>query len=81
MATAYENLVTHLKLAIRQLRELVTKTESSVYKDELPEFRVRSEIKHPWAKGRNGEMQLAKLGEIGHTWTQNFLKAAKCLSL
>ena len=30
--------------------------------------------------GRNGEMQLAKLGEIGYTWTQNFSKAAKCLS-
>ncbi len=30
MATAYENLVKHLKLVIRQLRELVTKTESSV---------------------------------------------------
>ncbi len=53
MATAYENLVTHLKLAIRQLRELVTKTESSVDEDELLEFRVRGEIKHPWAKWRN----------------------------
>ncbi len=42
--------------------------------------RVRGEIKHPWAKWRNGEMQLAKLGEIGYTWTLNFLKAAKCLS-
>jgi len=50
---------------------------------------VRGEIKHPWAKWRNGEMakwrngemakwrngemQLAKLGEIGYTWTQIFL--------
>ncbi len=30
MATAYEDLVKHLKLVIRQLRELVTKTESSL---------------------------------------------------
>ncbi len=38
MATAYDNLVTHLKLTIRHLRELVTKTESSVDEDELLEL-------------------------------------------
>ncbi len=38
MATAYENLVKHLKLVIRQLRELVTKTESYVDEDELLEL-------------------------------------------
>ena len=38
MATAYENLVKHLKLVIRQLREIVTRTESSVDEDELLEL-------------------------------------------
>ncbi len=38
MATAYENLVKHLKLVIRQLQELVTKTESYVDEDELLEL-------------------------------------------
>ncbi len=38
MATACENLVKHLKLVIRQLREIVTRTESSVDEDELLEL-------------------------------------------
>ncbi len=38
MATAYENLVKHLKLVIRQLREVVIRTESSVDEDELLEL-------------------------------------------
>ncbi len=38
MATAYENLVKHLNLVIRQLREVVIRTESSVDEDELLEL-------------------------------------------
>jgi len=38
MATAYENLVKHLNLVIRQLREVVIRTESSVNEDELLEL-------------------------------------------
>ena len=38
MATAYENLVKHLNLVIRQLRQVVIRTESSVDEDELLEL-------------------------------------------